>query len=150
MYRLSSDDSNSIIFPPVYLIPHHSSVPTVIKMSRNNDNENNIALNVHLTVPQTSNPGSGDGSHTPNTPEILNSIVNMQSGPFSSYATSQTGNDNPTTVDQTMLSVRTACYSMIHLANPQSPVNDNNYFHIFRPSIGPTVHSCFSKSHKTK
>ena len=36
-----------------------------------------VSLNVHLAVPPTTTAAQ-DGSHTPNTPEILNSIVNMQ------------------------------------------------------------------------
>ena len=36
-----------------------------------------VSLNVHLAVPTTT-AAPQDGSHTPNTPEILNSIVNMQ------------------------------------------------------------------------
>lgn len=56
---------------------------------------NSISLNVHLAVPgqsQQPQPGTvtttttADGSHTPNTPEILNSIVNMQHGPFAGYS----------------------------------------------------------------
>ena len=43
------------------------------------DNNSKISLNVHLQVPSTT---SQDGSHTPNTPEILNTIVNMTAGPF--------------------------------------------------------------------
>ena len=40
-----------------------------------------ISLNVHLQVP--SSTAAQDGSHTPNTPEIVNSIVNMTAGgPF--------------------------------------------------------------------
>lgn len=41
-----------------------------------------MSLNVHLAVPVVT---TADGSHTPNTPEILNSIVNMQNGPFAGY-----------------------------------------------------------------
>ena len=57
---------------------------------RSNENPS-ISLNVHLAVPSTNN-NANDGSHTPNTPEILNSIVNMQSdsmstvGPFAGFA----------------------------------------------------------------
>ena len=36
-----------------------------------------VSLNVHLAAPPTTT-ATQDGSHTPNTPEILNSIVNMQ------------------------------------------------------------------------
>ena len=36
-----------------------------------------VSLNVHLTVPTTT-AAAQDGSHTPNTPEILNSIVKLQ------------------------------------------------------------------------
>ena len=36
-----------------------------------------VSLNVHLTVPATTTAAQ-DGSHTPNTPEILNSIVKLQ------------------------------------------------------------------------
>ena len=36
-----------------------------------------VSLNVHLTVPPTTTAAQ-DGSHTPNTPEILNSIVKLQ------------------------------------------------------------------------
>ena len=43
------------------------------------DRNSKISLNVHLQVPSTT---SQDGSHTPNTPEILNTIVNMTAGPF--------------------------------------------------------------------
>ena len=43
-----------------------------------------ISLNVHLQVPPSSGAQAQDGSHTPNTPEIVNSIVNMTAGPFSS------------------------------------------------------------------
>ena len=43
------------------------------------DHNSKISLNVHLQVPSTT---SQDGSHTPNTPEILNTIVNMTAGPF--------------------------------------------------------------------
>ena len=50
-----------------------------------------ISLNVHLQVPGAPPGGSSgqaaqaqDGSHTPNTPEIVNSIVNMTAGPFAS------------------------------------------------------------------
>jgi len=40
-----------------------------------------ISLNVHLQVPSSTT--AQDGSHTPNTPEIVNSIVNMTAGgPF--------------------------------------------------------------------
>ncbi len=51
-------------------------------------NQSRISLNVHLAVPQGSGAeaaGGQDGSHTPNTPEILNSIVSMTSGPFHQY-----------------------------------------------------------------
>lgn len=41
------------------------------------DRQQKISLNVHLQVPP---PQTTDGSHTPNTPEILNTIVNMTSG----------------------------------------------------------------------
>ena len=48
-----------------------------------------MSLNVHLAVPPAAvggNGGNNEGSHTPNTPEILNSIVSMsmqqQSAPF--------------------------------------------------------------------
>ena len=41
------------------------------------DPDSKISLNVHLQVPSTTNQ---DGSHTPNTPEIVNSIVNMTAG----------------------------------------------------------------------
>jgi len=64
------------------------------KMERNRDNGNHqfsqpnpphigtskapgVSLNVHLTVPPTTTAAQ-DGSHTPNTPEILNSIVKLQ------------------------------------------------------------------------
>ena len=55
-----------------------------------------VSLNVHLAVPPTT-VASGDGSHTPNTPEILNSIVNMQAareareagGPFAAEFANQ-------------------------------------------------------------
>eukprot|EP00095_Tigriopus_kingsejongensis_P009605 maker-scaffold832_size90819-snap-gene-0.13 protein:Tk09605 transcript:maker-scaffold832_size90819-snap-gene-0.13-mRNA-1 annotation:"proto-oncogene c-fos" len=40
-------------------------------------------LDVHLAVP--GGCPTGDGSHTPNTPEILNSIFSMQQGPFAGY-----------------------------------------------------------------
>ena len=51
---------------------------------------NRPSLNVHLTVPQTQAAGGGaDGSHTPNTPEILNSIVNMTHGPFTGFVAQQ-------------------------------------------------------------
>ena len=47
-----------------------------------------ISLNVHLQVPpSTVTTTTQDGSHTPNTPEILNTIVNMTAGPFASPAT---------------------------------------------------------------
>ena len=36
-----------------------------------------VSLNVHLSVPATTTAAQ-DGSHTPNTPEILNSIVKLQ------------------------------------------------------------------------
>ncbi len=52
--------------------------------------EGGMSLNVHLSVPQTS---ANEGNHTPNTPEILNSIVSMQSGgPFAAYATPSENN----------------------------------------------------------
>ena len=52
--------------------------------------ESRISLDCSLSVPASSSVQ--DGSHTPNTPEILNSIVNMTSGPFTTYsATSQAG-----------------------------------------------------------
>ncbi len=48
--------------------------------------DSGMSLNVHLAVPQQGEVGVGNnGSHTPNTPEILNSIVNMSAGPFSGY-----------------------------------------------------------------
>ena len=39
-----------------------------------------MSLNVHLTVPpsEAAAAAASSGGHTPNTPEILNSIVNMQ------------------------------------------------------------------------
>ena len=40
-----------------------------------------MSLNVHLTVPPSeaaAAAAASSGGHTPNTPEILNSIVNMQ------------------------------------------------------------------------
>lgn len=43
----------------------------------NANNSGGVSLNVHLAVPPTSSAAQ-DGTHTPNTPEILNSIVNMQ------------------------------------------------------------------------
>jgi len=45
------------------------------------DPNSKISLNVPLQVPSTTNQPQ-DGSHTPNTPEIVNSIVNMTAGPF--------------------------------------------------------------------
>lgn len=47
-------------------------------------NSRHISLNVNLAVPQTTLQ-LPDGSHTPNTPEILNSIVSMQTTPFSGF-----------------------------------------------------------------
>ncbi len=52
-----------------------------------NMDQQKISLNVHLQVPTTTTSPPGtmqDGSHTPNTPEILNTIVNMTSSPFAS------------------------------------------------------------------
>lgn len=52
------------------------------------DGSGRISLNVHLAVPQQVTPTTSsaqDGSHTPNTPELLNTLVNMQSGPFADY-----------------------------------------------------------------
>ena len=53
--------------------------------------EQKISLNVHLQVPPPPTTSIGqDGSHTPNTPEIVNSIVNMTSGPFGGFPQQQT------------------------------------------------------------
>ena len=48
---------------------HHDSAP-----------QSGMSLNVHLTVPpsEAAAAAASSGGHTPNTPEILNSIVNMQ------------------------------------------------------------------------
>jgi len=54
------------------------------KMSRRQSH--NVTLNVHLDVAQNYF-NLPDGSHTPNTPEILNSIVNMQANPFQGFLT---------------------------------------------------------------
>ncbi|TRY71565.1 hypothetical protein TCAL_16128 [Tigriopus californicus] len=44
------------------------------------------SLNVHLSVPPgDSNAMAGDGSHTPNTPEILNSILSLQQDLIAGY-----------------------------------------------------------------
>ena len=70
-----------------------------------------VSLNVHLTVPPTTSAAQ-DGSHTPNTPEILNSIVKLQaereeardalasSGPFGAEFARQCAiqSNNPTTI----------------------------------------------------
>ena len=74
-----------------------SSTPTPAGPAPGSRGGNSISLNVHLTVPgqQPPQPGTvtttADGSHTPNTPEILNSIVNMQHGPFAGYSQQQGG-----------------------------------------------------------
>ena len=70
-----------------------------------------VSLNVHLTVPPTTSAAQ-DGSHTPNTPEILNSIVKLQaereeardafasSGPFGAEFARQCAiqSNHPTTI----------------------------------------------------
>ena len=70
-----------------------------------------VSLNVHLRVPPTTSAAQ-DGSHTPNTPEILNSIVKLQaereeardalasSGPFGAEFARQCAiqSNNPTTI----------------------------------------------------
>ncbi len=99
-------------FPPVYLPPVRiilgASSPFAGTMEDDNmdavesppvsaqsQSGGGISLNVHLTVPQQGGDGgNGDGSHTPNTPEILNSIVSMQQqgGPFAAaYSSSTSG-----------------------------------------------------------
>jgi len=89
---------------PTYYIPHfpgaiadddmyrhgNQGPPTTTTGATSSSSSGNMALNVHLAVPQQEQTAAAgaDGSHTPNTPEILASIVSMQSGagPFSSYA----------------------------------------------------------------
>ena len=76
-----------------FSLPIYSKSPTE-KMEGNRNNGNHqfsqpnppnigtnrapaVSLNVHLAVPPTTTAAQ-DGSHTPNTPEILNSIVKLQ------------------------------------------------------------------------
>ncbi len=77
------------------LSPMDMDVATATAMTAAGDG--GMSLNVHLAVPPTAaaaavgatgGNGNNDGSHTPNTPEILNSIVSMQQqgGPFSAYS----------------------------------------------------------------
>ena len=63
-----------------------------------------IKLNVHLQVPTsistqegggTSSSAPTPGSHTPNTPEILNSIMNMTGGPFAADFAAQEQQNPP-------------------------------------------------------
>ena len=73
-----------------------------------------ISLNVHLQVPPTSSisstqEGGGTssaaptpGSHTPNTPEILNSIMNMTGGPFAADFAAQEQKNLPPPTTTTM------------------------------------------------
>ena len=70
-----------------------------------------IKLNVHLQVPTSTSTQEGvgtsssaptPGSHTPNTPEILNSIMNMTGGPFAADFAAQEQNLPPPTTTSTM------------------------------------------------
>ena len=92
-------DSDRDTYIPQIILEHYYPPPdyyesTSIMTTENNGNQGTdsgkISLNVHLTVPP---PEGGvvtqDGSHTPNTPEILNSIVSMTSGPFHEYVPPQ-------------------------------------------------------------
>ena len=62
-----------------------------------------IKLNVHLQVPSSTQETGGStssalptpGSHTPNTPEILNSIMNMTGGPFAADFAAQEQQNPP-------------------------------------------------------
>jgi hypothetical protein len=73
------------MYQPAELIPQVIFDPGLVDFYPESimayDQSGRISLNVHLAVPQTMTTGQ-DGSHTPNTPEILNSIVSMTSGPF--------------------------------------------------------------------
>jgi hypothetical protein len=73
------------MYQPAELIPQVIFDPGLVDFYPDSimayDQSGRISLNVHLAVPQTMTTGQ-DGSHTPNTPEILNSIVSMTSGPF--------------------------------------------------------------------
>jgi len=96
------------------------------------DPDSKISLNVHLQVPSTTNQ---DGSHTPNTPEIVNSIVNMTAGPFapdffrssnhhhhqvpSSLITSSTS--SPTTSNSNSVSATATTTSIVTAASPEAP-----------------------------
>ena len=90
-HQLSALNNN---LPPPFEITHynHLSPPSDRSggdMYQDNSDQQQqqggMSLNVHLAVPATT--AGNDGSHTPNTPEILNSIVNMTHGPFAAYGT---------------------------------------------------------------
>lgn len=82
---------------------------SVLKRPCMMEQQQKISLNVHLQVPATT---SNDGSHTPNTPEILNTIVNMTSGgPFASEF--QSLHQQPTQPMSTMM-----------MMQPQLPIQE--------------------------
>jgi len=75
-----------------------------------------IKLNVHLQVPSSSTQEGGGGSNTPNTPEIVNSIVNMTCGPFAADFASQ----NPTPLPPTTLATQVMS---LDVPSPMIPSN---------------------------
>jgi hypothetical protein len=90
--------SPGYLLPPVRVLladrfhPHPAAADVIMNSSSNNQvfqNDPGMALNVHLAVPQAEAAAAAAASHTPNTPEILNSIVNMQNGPFAGYQVHQ-------------------------------------------------------------
>ncbi|XP_040567450.1 activating transcription factor 3 [Lepeophtheirus salmonis] len=74
-----------------------------------------LSLNVHLAVPQNSH----SESHTPNTPEILNSIVNMTNGPFANFASSNSSSSAiPNNEDRTLSSSTTTSALVSNVSSP--------------------------------
>ena len=83
-------------------------------------------LNVHLAVPPAQT--GADGGHTPNTPEILNSIVNMTQGPFTGFVPQLPSLQDHQVLQQQQLAV--PCLGV------EQPAGENNQVSTFFEFMG--------------
>ena len=114
---------------------------------------NKISLNVHLQVPSTTaTPTTQDGSHTPNTPEILNTIVNMTSGPFAPEFVSNTQQTAPVTPQTSTIMIPSPAPPIV--ASPLTPMAPSTFDQIISSSPSPMeesnpVYSMSSPTHSS-
>jgi len=100
--------------------------------------DSSISLNCSLTIPTTTMSTTiQDGGHTPNTPEILNSIVNMTAGPFADY--NQT---NTTTAQFIATSVPSYTASVSPMTSIPSLASSSSHLESYHSSpMDPSHHS---------